>query len=391
MKWIYRLLAIGITICIVLIHDSKAQSPSPQLSLDVEVNEILANSQSIDIQSLIANNGRGPNLFRMYLRNESSDYANNLFFNIIIESDNIGRIAEITQLSSRPFSLSPNQEVIVTNNNIGDGLPGVEEVIQFDGEFTEAGTEFVNNLKGSTRLPADQYRIRIEIYQRSTGGDPLVSTMQEIGTSIVEDTRDFYLLSPGDEIGSEAIISNSYPNFQWQGATGTNYRLIVVESKENDSPQSLLDGAMSTNPTKTVSSSGTGSLLDYEMLDVEISQSNYQYPNTGVQNLEPGNQYYWRVIALLNTSSGDESRQSEVWSFTLNDNSESRVTRGSGEFSQALKRVLGEQFEEIAREGYSFESIEIDGQTFQGGQALQKLMELQQQSENGDISIVIEQ
>ena len=209
MKWIYRLLAIGITICIVLIHDSKAQSPSPQLSLDVEVNEILSNSQSIDIQSLIANNGRGPNLFRMYLRNESSDYANNLFFNFIIESDNIGRIAEITQLSSRPFSLSPNQEVIATNNNIGDGLPGVEEVIQFDGEFTEAGTEFVNNLKGSTRLPADQYRIRIEIYQSSTGGDPLVSTMQEIGTSIVEDTRDFYLLSPGDEIGSEAIIKFS--------------------------------------------------------------------------------------------------------------------------------------------------------------------------------------
>lgn len=388
MKWIYRLLAAGIAICILSLNNLQAQS---QLSMEVEVNETLANSQSIDIQSLISNNGRGPNLFRMVLTNESSDYANNLYFNIIVESDKIGRIAEIPQVSGQPFSLSPNQQVVATNNNIGSGLPGVEELIQFDGELTDAGTQFVNNLKGSTSLPADQYRIRIEIYQGTIGGDPVVSTMKEIGTSIVEDTRDFYLLSPGDELGSEAIINNSYPNFQWQGDNGTTYRLIVVESKQNDSPQSLLEGAESTEPIQSVGSSGTGSLLGYEMLDVEIDQSNFQYPNSGVQNLEAGKQYYWRVIAQLNTSSGGESRQSEIWSFTLNDNSESRVARDSGEFAQALKQVLGEQFDKFVQEGYSFQSIEIDGQTYQGGQALQKLLELQRQAEDGDVTIVIEE
>jgi hypothetical protein len=215
--------------------------------------------------------------------------------------------------------------------------------------------------------------------------------MKEIGTNIVEDTRDFYLLSPGDELGSEAIINNSYPNFQWQGATGTTYRLIVVEAKQNDSPQSLLDGAESTAPIQSVGSSGTGSLLDYEMLDVEIDQSNFQYPNSGVQDLEPGKEYYWRVIAKLNTSSGEGNRKSEIWSFTLNDNSESRIAQGSGEFAQALKQVLGQHFEKYVQEGYSFQSIEIDGQAYQGGEALQKLLELQRQAEDGDVTIVIEE
>lgn len=388
MMWFQRIGTVGFLICLLVVITVPVQA---QLSMDVEVDEVLSNAQSINIQTLVANNGKGPNLFRMYLQNNSSEYINDLYFRIVIESDKIGRIVEIEQLSGQPFSLNPNQQVFATNNNIGDGLPGVEEVIQFDGEFTPQGEEFVNDLQGSTRLPADTYQIMIEIYQGSVGGEQLARASAEIGANIVEDTRDFYLLSPGDVVGSDAMISNSYPNFQWQGATGTNYRLIVVESKSNDSPQSLMDGAQSTEPIQSTGSSAGGSLVDYEMLDVVTNQSSFQYPNSGVQNLKPGKTYYWRIISQLESSGGVDARESEIWSFTLRDGRDSGAVQRSSEATRALRQLLGDRLQNITEEGYSFQSIQVQGQVFQGGQALQKLMELDRRAQQGDVSIVIEE
>lgn len=365
-------------------------SAQAQLSLDVELEDALINSQSIDIQSLIANNGQGPRLFQLYLQNKNSDeYANDLYFRIIIESEKVGRIADIKQVDGRPFNLRPGQRVQATNNNMGNGLPGVKEVIQFDGNFTQEGKEFVNDLRGSTSLPADQYNVTVEIYQGTVGGELKASTSAEVGANIVEETYDFYLLSPGDAVGADAVISNTYPNFQWQGDNNASYRLIVVEARENDNPQSLVEGAASTDPVRGGGSS-SGSLLDYEMLDVIVDRSSYQYPNSGVQELEPGKEYYWRVINQRETSRGVQGRESEIWSFSIIDTRKGRTAQQNSEVEKALRLVLGSQLEQIG-DDLSFESIVIDGQTFRGGEALQKLLELGRRAEHGDVSIVIEE
>lgn len=391
MEWIEKVKILGISILLVVGMAFSVHAQS-NISLRVELNETLSNSQSIDIKSLVANDGQGPNLFRMYLINENgSEYVNNLYFEIIISSDKIGRIAEMTQRSGQPFSLSPGQQVYATNNNIGNGLPGVEELIQFNGDLTPEGEEFVNNLQGNTTLPADRYTIEINLYQGEGQQSKLASDVAEIGTNIVEDTQDFYLLSPGDVLDSDATILNPYPNFQWQGVIGNSYRLIVVEAKQNESPQSLLDGAASTDPTQTNGSPNGGSLVDYEMLDRVVSQSSLQYPSSGIQSLEPGNTYYWRIIGQRRTSSGQQARKSEIWSFTVADNQNHtyRASQVNG-LREALQSVLGERFEQVSQQGYSFESIVIDGQEFQGGQAMQRLRELNRKAENGEVSIVIE-
>jgi len=386
--WLQNIWVTTLIICLSFFgaHPTKAQ-----LSLDVEVNETLSNSQSINISSLVANNGRGPSLFRMYLKNNDSDYANNLYFRIIVESDKIGRIIEVRQVSGQPFSLNPGQQVFATNNNIGDGLPGVEEIIQFDGTFSESGKEFVNDLQGSTSLPADQYQIRIEIHRGSATGELLAAQNAEIGRNIVEDTRDFYLLSPGDVAGSQAMVSSNFPNFQWQGNTGTEYRLLTVEGRGNESPQSLMDGAMSTSPIQTNGSASSGSLVDYEMLDVVVNQSGFQYPNAGVQSLEPGKTYYWRIVSQIQSTSGLDGRESEIWSFTLREGQIISRAQASGDMSQVLQQLLGNRFEQIVEDDYSFQSIVIDGQSYRGAQAMEKLRELGRQAQDGDISIVIEE
>lgn len=362
-----------------------------QLTMEFEIGESLENSQSINVQSLLANDLRGPTLFRLSLQNQnSSEYLNDLYLRVVIDSDRIGKILEVNQVSGRPFSLDPGQQVFATNNNSRNGLPGVEEAILFERDFTERGREFYNELKGSTSLPADQYQVTVEIYKGSVNGELLASQTDEVGTSLVEDTRDFYLLAPGDELGSETVISSQYPNFQWQGGSDIRYRLVVVESKGNESSQSLMEGAMSTESFESIGSNGGGSLLDYEMMDVMVDGSGYQYPNSGVQDLEPGTQYFWRIVSQLETSSGVEERESEIWSFTLADMRTSSGDQQAGQTAETLERVLGDRFEEIKQNGFSFESIEIEGQSFRSGQAAQKLMELVRKSEQGDVSIVIE-
>lgn len=378
-------------IVFLLLFASSSNLVYGQLTLDFEVDETLENSQAINVQSLLANNLQGPTLFQLYLENQNtSERLEDLYFRVVFESDKVGRILEVRQVSGTSFSLDPGQQIYATNNNSANGLPGIEEALSFEHNFTEAGRNFYNDLKGSTSLPADRYQVRIEVYRGSAGGELIASQTDEVGANIAEDTRDFYLLSPGDVLGSGTVISNPYPNFQWQGGSGGTYRLIVVESRNNESPQSLMEGAFSTEPIESAGSNGGGSLVDYEMLDVVVNGSGYQYPNSGVQDLEEDTQYYWRIINQLTTSSGEQERESEIWSFTLADMRSASNSSQAGETARALEQILGDRFDEMRQNDFSFESIEVEGQTFRSGQAMQKLMELVRKNNQGDVSIIIE-
>lgn len=377
--------------CFLLLTTTGVRSVSAQVTMEFEIEETLKNSQAINIQSLIANDLKGPKLFQLFLQNQSSTKSlNDLYLRVVVESDEIGRIVEVEQSSENPFTLDPGQQVYADNNNSRNGLPGVDENMYFDRNFTEHGKEFYNELQGSTSLPSDTYRVTVQVYQGTVNGEMLASQTEEVGANIVEDTRDFYLLSPGDELGSESIVSNQYPNFQWQGETGVQYRLLVVESKSDESPQSLMEGAMSTDPIQSAGSSTAGSLLDYEMLDIIVDGSGYQYPNSGVQELDPDTEYYWQIVRQVETNSGLEERESEIWNFTLADLQGSNTAEVSDETVRALKNVLGERFEELQQDGFSLESIEVDGQNLQSAEAVQKIMELARKNEQGNISIVIE-
>ncbi len=380
-------------VCVLffLLLVSNVKPAFAQLSMEFEIDETLENSQVINIQSLLANDLKGPALFRLFLQNQkSSESLNDLYLRVVVESNKVGRILEVRQVSGQPFSLDPGQQLFVNNNNVGNGLPGVEEGVFFEHNFTERGREFYNGLQGSTSLPADQYRITVELYQGSVNGELLGSQTDSFGINLAEKTLGFYLLSPGDEVGSETIISSRYPNFQWQGSLDVRYRLLVVVSKGDESPQSLMDGAMSTEPIQLVGANGSGSLLDYEMLDILVDGSGFQYPSSGVQNLEPGTRYFWRIVSQLETNDGIEERESEIWSFTLAEMHKLSGGQQAIEVSSILERILGDRFREISKNGFSLESVEIDGQIFRNGQAVQKLRELDRRNEQGDVSILIE-
>lgn len=393
MRISFSIAAAGLLLIIVSVRNSCAQQAS--VSIEVEINETLLTSQYIDLQSIIVQDGDGYELYRLFISNDSmQETVTDLYLSVEFHSEKVGLIFSRDQIDLQSFSLRPGQKVFVTSNTIQNGFPGIEEEIFFEGSFTPEGKKFYNNLKGLSSLPQDRYSLRFSLYQgnsRVNGGQQVATSSADFGINLV-DLRNFYLIYPGDVLGYETEISNSYPNFVWQGDNSLTYRLIVVEAREDESAESLFGGAVSSRPIRVNGSAATGSLLEFEMLDVVLNQTNYQYPNSGVPSLEAGKTYYWQITSQFKAGDGQEDVKSEIWSFTVSDQAgDGQDSQLTGELVLILKKILGQQYDQLEESGADFQSIEIGGEVFQGAEALQALLRLGDQLDREEVSIVIEE
>ena len=91
----------------------------------------------------------------------------------------------------------------------------------------------------------------------------------------------------------------------------------------------------------------------------------------------------------MNTALGTNEIVSEIWEFTLIDpGTESTVVEVDQETVQALVQLIGKDTYTLLLEtGYSFENIEIDGQVYTGVVGVQKILELIEKFQNGDLVI----
>ena len=390
---------LSATLLIVILWGIKAIPTAAQtndVSLDVNAQSALTNAQVLSLASLgIDRKGRGQTLTTLVLRNNRSAPAENLYFNVFVRSSRIGLIAEALQIPAKPFSLNPLQIITTNNNLIQDGISGIPEELNFNSRLTSQGEEFINSLKGSTRLPNDVYTLEVIISEENNiqnGGIELARASTTIGgASPTADTRDLFLRFPGDVVGKEAIIFNSLPEFNWDGESGIEYRILVVEKNGVDSPEALLQNAKSTQPTLNNNQAGQGSLLAFENVDAIVNKASFQMPPNGVQKLEPGNTYYWRVIALIRGAGQIQEINSEIWEFSV-------ITREAGNeqlnaaLQERLKVILdAETYRQLKKDGFSLESIELNGQTFSDQTLPSKLQKFINRINNGEITTVVEQ
>lgn len=357
------------------------------VSLEVEVSPVLENAQLINLASLnLSGDGTNQVLLSGYLENLTDQVQDNLFLEIIIRSNRSGPIVEITQSPNTPISLNPYQSVYATNNDLANGrIPGISQSISFTGGLTPAGEDLINNLEGSTSLPQDIYTVEVSVTQTSTTlEDELAESVAEIGGGIPFESSEIYLQSPGDVVGSSSEITNPYPYFSWQGEANASYRLIVVSDNGEGSPESLLQSAQSSAPVDE-----GGSLLAFENLDVVLDEDSYQFPTSGTQPLETGGRYYWRVSTTLETSEGQETRFSEIWSFVLKSGGGvSNAVTVNEDIEQALIALLGEEeYERLREGGFELEAIEFEGQQFSGQTAAIKLEEILRKIRDEDLIV----
>jgi hypothetical protein len=351
------------------------------ISLRLETTSLLDNTQLVSFTDLgIDNDGNGPVLITGFIENMDPEPVNNLYLEIRISAAKLGTLVQLRSFSDLPFSLEPYQSLYVTNNDIArKRIPGIEQSIDFSGGLTPEGENLFDRLSGSTTLPRDVYSVEVIVFTVSDafGREDLARDIVEFGGSAarVFEESEIYLKAPGEQVGSRSEITNPYPQFSWEGENDISYRLVVVEQNQQDSPESLIESALSTMPVND-----GGSLLEYENLDVLVTESTYQYPSSGAQPLEPGKTYYWQVQTSLQRSGDAERVTSEIWTFTLGGSSENINTPPiTTEVEDALIALMGEDaYRQLQSEGFELTGIEYDGQAFTGPAATVKLEEILQ-------------
>jgi len=364
---------------------------SDKVTLEFSLSPVLEQAQVLGLSSLgVDSEGGGPVIISGSLVNNTTERLENLYFEFDVEAASYGVLARIRQQAAYPFSLNPGQVVFATNNDIqNEEIPGISDRMKFDGGLTSTGENFVEDLSGTT-LPNDQYSFAVRIYQVTEEGrrELLANETIQLGGNISEggvvDELTILLRTPGDLVGAEAAITNPIPQLSWEGDASLNYRVLVVSGIGADSPESLLESAKSSEATDM-----GGSLLQFEYLDQNIRGNSLQYPTNGVQALVPGQTYYWQVVTSMNTALGTNEVVSEIWEFTLVDpGSESNVVEVDQETVQAIVQLIGQDTYNLLLEtGYSFENIEIDGQVYTGIVGVQKILELIEKFQNGDLVI----
>jgi hypothetical protein len=363
-----------------------------EVELEVQVDPVFSNAQIISLTNLVFDeSGGGTRLFTIFIQNRSDVVQESLYLDMLVRSRKDGLIAESFQRTSTPFSLNPGQTVYASNNDLARGrLIGLDADLGFEGGITSSGTELMNRLQGRTTLPVDEYELEIRLYQnnnRPSGGDFVTNTTAFIGGEMTDDELSLYLLAPGDDIGSGMMITNPYPEFRWEGLQNREYRLIVVEERDGENPETLIQGAKST----TAGSPGSPvSLLEYEMMDVRVQGTSLQYPSTGVQQLTEGNTYYWQVFTSLSSTFGEEERASEIWSFSLGSgfSDDVEMIGIDGDLREILIALLGmETYLELEQRDFELEGLEIDNQEMYGGMARDELIQLAERIRDGKIKI----
>jgi hypothetical protein len=379
---------------LLLSSPALAQQNPGDVVVDIRLLEAVTQAQVISLSTLgVDVRGRGQKVMELVLQNRLNETVKDLYFYITVSSSNVGLIADVDSKPDTPFSLRPNQLMITDNNRLHDGLPEIPEYVHFEGGLTPAGEDFIESLEGATRLPDAVYTVTVSIYQggnRLTGGRVISTVTRSIGSQPITNTIDFNLLTPGGPLGSNELIASSQPSFRWDGPSNTEYRLILVQDPgRGQSPEALIQAAVSTEPTSGQASVGT--LLEYEMVDVVLTSNNYFYPAAGVKRLPPGAKFYWQVIARIRTSRGTDNRPSGIYEFTLSNPQAAQnaeIQSVTTPLATSISPEVAAAIQNLIQSGFAMDKMIVDGREVSGA-ALQAFLEdFVEKIKRGEIIIV---
>jgi hypothetical protein len=389
-----KFFSFSIPILLLLSSSVFAQQNPGDVVVDIRLMEAVTKAQVISLSTLgIDVRGRGQRVMELVLQNRLDQTVKDLYFHVTVSSSNVGLVAEVDSKPDTPFSLRPNQLMITDNNRLYDGLPEIPELVGFVGDLTPQGKTFIESLDGATRLPDAVYTVVVSIYQgsnRPNGGRMISTVTQSVGSQPITNTIDFNLLTPGGPLGSNELIASAQPSFRWDGPSNTEYRLILVQDLgRGQSPEALIQAAVSTEPTSGQASVGT--LLEFEMLDVILNSNNYFYPAAGVKRLQPGNKFYWQVIARIRTSRGTDNRPSAIYEFTLSNPQaaqQAEMQSATVPLASTISPEVAAAIQNLVQNGFKMDKMVIDGREL-SGTALQAFLEdFVEKIKRGEIIIV---
>lgn len=200
----------------------------------------------------------------------------------------------------------------------------------------------------SGKLPVGNYTLEVLL---NYNFNALPSKTEQTFTFIEAVNPSFIqLIAPGNQAadGEPQALYNAFPVFQWTG-NGDAYQVVVFEKRNR--LQTIDDIVRSRENWKS------------EISPVE----SVIYPQGGKAiPLETGKTYYWMVRMFINTSSGREAINSEVWQFYLADPSDRDEGQGlisKNDMLAFLRDLLGDKADAIAAslEDFQVSTVKVNG------------------------------
>jgi hypothetical protein len=350
----------------------EAAAQSNPITMELLLSPDVENAQTLSPSSLgIDMKGKGNKVVVIILKNETSETVGDLYFYMKFEAKKFGRsIIEVVQSAGKPFSLKPFQLIVTDNNQIQNGLPGIEEAINLE-TSVDNSQQFITSLNGSTTLPDDIYTFTAEIRRGGNTPDKTIArVVRVLGAKPTVLTVDLFLLQPGGPIDQDNKIASTMPLFRWDGPVSKEYRVIVV--RDNDQPaQTLMQQALSTNAALNRGRQTGNALLEFEIVDALVQGTSFNMEPNGTQKLLPGNKYYWQVFTVVQSGNGTSLLPSAMWSFEVQDLQGSASEDLSKDMFLKLRSIVkADKLQELQKGKFTLEKMVIDGKTVTGVQSI---------------------
>lgn len=166
---------------------------------------------------------------------------------------------------------------------------------------SDALSDLSNAVLRTGTLPSGQYDVKISVL---FGSNPPEVTR----SFIVSNPVSLDLISPGQNASMAEcpMLFSALPQFTWNSDVDRFIITVCELLPTNNSPEDVMQ-----NPPRV--------RMALQRNQDFFGAPTFQYPSAGLPLL-PGRVYYWQVIALLKTASGEVQLPSEIWCFKIHSN-----------------------------------------------------------------------
>lgn len=253
-------------------------------------------------------------------------------------------IPSLQQLNNQSLWIITNVDLI--NKDFDFNGASTSAIRVSESEINDQAEKLRDEIIETSQLPVGIYKLRATLSYNNA------QTVANAETEIIINIRNPFLLNqvaPGTSLNSGFVyeLYTQNPIFQWSGNSGQYQVVVFKKSSDFSSPDDILN----SQPVWE-------SVNDLNVLFA-------RYPDDGAIPLEYGSEYAWQVRSFIQTSSGVNIIESELWEFKLLDPSTARTGEAMAkqELEILLKQLLGDRADAIIREidQFGLSSIRVNG------------------------------
>lgn len=386
-----RRILLQILITLLIVTNLMGQESDPNGGLTVNIQPS-PEFDAVNLENLItltfSSQNEQPVLNFEIINNDGIGSASFLM-NTHIRSENSGLILESRQNPESYFRIEAGDTLRFSNlDMIRGSLPGQSESIKFDFTLTNRGRNLLSNLYNGAIADDDQYLIDVQLVsvQNSDSDSDSDSdsgsdrSLASSSTALIEsELPEFYTRISADPQALDALsqlnLDEEQPVFRWVAPSDLRYRLIVADNNDvSGDITETLNGRFSMDFDPELAFNPDGSII----MDIFVEGTEFVMPAVLAAILEPGSEYAWQVSAEVVTLRQKLNIKSEIWTFEV-----FKEDEVNEQLIALLSELLGEdKVDQMIEDGYELQQIELGGEVYNAGEAVEILREMLQKIRN---------